>query len=956
MSILRRTFDRWTTLPVAIALFAVVSQAAELLHVRVDQLIADGRVGPASSVANDEEFLRRVSLDLAGEIPSSMAARAFLDDTSPDKRAKVVDRLLASPTYSRHMANVFSAMVMERRADKSIPAADWQEYLRESFAANKPYNQLAREILAADGVDPALRPAAKFYLEREGEPNLLTRDVGRIFFGRDLQCAQCHDHPLIESYYQADYYGLFACFNRGVLFTDPKDKDKKVFFAEKGEGGMAFHSVFDPDAKGLARPRLPGGLPLAEPVFATGDEYTVKPVDGVRPVPKYSRRTRLADEATSGGNRAFNENIVNRLWAHMLGTGLVEPVDLHHVDNPPSHPELLALLADEFVTMKFNVKALLREIALSQTYQRSIDLPESQLAADDGLSAQVALLDSELQRLTGAAAESAKAIEQVQDELRVSRTATVDLESENKKLTAAVGELKKASQVAGQALASAKAAHAAKQDAASAVGDAAAQIQEATGVLPGEKTLAEAAATFRKRGEQLAGEVSAAAKAVADQTASAEAAAAKIADAEHAVQVATVKQDAASKQVDGLETKSAAVIATIQADRAAAKQIERRLKTIKSLMAYREARLARDASRKALDELTATLADAKQSFAKLSDELPQQKSVLENAQTQHAETTRSLAAAQQSFDAKNSIAQSVALAAAKAQSAVGKLPGDSELAAAAGSVKSRADQLAAEAAEVQKALTAHAQSAEAAARAVSSAEKGLQSTTTELAALQQQLQAQEAQSRAAATKLSDTEQKLSLASDDLLQYETRQFATASLKPLSPEQLAASVMQALGLTDQLRAAAESEVNSKTPLTDAIRNDPVQMATRQQQIDNAAYAKLQANGARFIELFGAGEGQPPSYFAAADQALFLSNDGQLRGWLSPAAGNLTDRLIKLTDPRALAEELYLSVLTRKPTEAEVAETTEYLARRASDRPAAVQELAWALVTSAEFRFNH
>jgi hypothetical protein len=132
--------------------------------------------------------------------------------------------------------------------------------------------------------------------------------------------------------------------------------------------------------------------------------------------------------------------------------------------------------------------------------------------------------------------------------------------------------------------------------------------------------------------------------------------------------------------------------------------------------------------------------------------------------------------------------------------------------------------------------------------------------------------------------------------------------------------------------------------------------VQLAARQQQIDNAAYAKLQANVARFIELFGAGEAQPPSFFAAADQALFLSNDGQLRGWLAPGGGNLTDRLIKLTDPRALAEELYLSVLTRRPTAAEVAETTDYLARRASERPAAVQELTWSLITSAEFRFNH
>ena len=141
--------------------------------------------------------------------------------------------------------------------------------------------------------------------------------MGRIFFGRDLQCTQRHDHPIINSYFQADYHGLLAFLNRGALFTDPKDK--KVYFAEKAEGDVAFRSVFDPDAKGDTRPRLPGGLQLAEPTFAAGEEYTVKPADGVRPVPKYSRRAKLAEEATSGANRAFNENIANRLWRSCWG-------------------------------------------------------------------------------------------------------------------------------------------------------------------------------------------------------------------------------------------------------------------------------------------------------------------------------------------------------------------------------------------------------------------------------------------------------------------------------------------------------------------------------------------------------------------------------------------------------------------------------------------------------------
>jgi hypothetical protein len=930
-------------------------QAAEPLHTRIDQLIASSQVGLASPIANDAEFLRRVYLDLTGEIPSAADARAFLDDKSSEKRTALVDRLLASPSYPCHMASVFSVMLMERRAEKGVTAAEWQDYLHKSFVANKPYNQLAREILAADGVDPALRPAAKFYLDRDGDPNLLTRDIGRIFFGRDMQCAQCHDHPIIDSYYQADYYGLLAFVARGVLFTDPKDK--KIFYAEKADGGAAFHSVFDPDAKGDTRPRLPGGAQLAEPAFAAGDEYTVKPADGVRPVPKYSRRARLAEEATSGANRAFNENIANRLWAHMLGRGLVEPVDLHHVDNPPSHPELLAVLTDELVAMKFDVKALLREIALSQTYQRAIDLPEPFTApSDDGLATQIASLDAELQRLTGACAESMKTVEQVQSELRTSRAAALDAAAEVAKLTTAMGETKKAVDAAQQALAQAQAALAAKQDVATAVTDAATQTEIAAQKLPTEKPLAEAAAKFRQRAVQLASEVAAAAKDAADKAGPTKSAAEKQAAAKLAAEAAANKQNTANAQVDGLESKSSAAIAKTQVDRAAAKQIERRLQTIKSLVAYKTALAAQLAGQSALAKLDADLATARQTLGNLTGALPARHAAIEESQRQHAEAVKSCSETQQQLAAKNDLASTVALAAAKAEVARQKLPDDKDLAQAAQTVKSRAEQLVGEATEMRKLFAAREQAASEAAGRMATSQGALEAAIAEAARLQQQITTLESQHKPAAEKLSADQQNVARAAEDLIQFETRQFATAALKPLTPEQLAWSVMGAVGLDVQLRAASEAELNAKTPLTDAIRNDAAQMAARSAQIESAMYAKLQANAGRFIELFGTGAGQPQNFFATADQALFFANDGQIRGWLSPGGGNLTERLNKQSEPRAFAEELYLSVLSRRPTEAEIKEATNYLAPRGNDRAAAVQELAWSLITSLEFRFNH
>src|SRR5581483_10882544 len=157
------------------------------------------------------EFIRRVSIDLAGMTPPTAEARAFISDPSPTKRVALVDRLLASPEYARNFALIFDSMLMERRAGTQVPADQWHEYLRQSF-----------------------------------EVNLLTRDVGRVFFGMDLQCAQCHNHPAIDDYLQADYYGLSAFLNRSFLFNEggAKAKNKVSVFAEKADGEVSFKSVF----------------------------------------------------------------------------------------------------------------------------------------------------------------------------------------------------------------------------------------------------------------------------------------------------------------------------------------------------------------------------------------------------------------------------------------------------------------------------------------------------------------------------------------------------------------------------------------------------------------------------------------------------------------------------------------------------------------------------------------
>lgn len=357
---------------------ALASLPAEVpLHRQIDRLIAAGYTDydrHAAPPAADAEFLRRVTLDLTGTIPSAADARAFLADRNPGKRAQLIDRLLASAGSSRRLAQHFDVTFLERRNSPKVSRAAWEEYLRNSFAANKPYDQLAREILSADGTDPKDRGPAKFLLDRDLDPDVVTRDVGRVFLGRNLRCAQCHDHPLVDDYKQADYYGLLAFFNRSYLF--PKKEAADAVVAEKAEGEVTFVSVFDKSkAQKGTPPRVPGLDPIPDPKSVKGKEYKVVPAANVRPVPAYSRRARLAAAVTDKRNKAFARTAANRLWAMMFGRGLVHPLDMDHPDNPPSHPELLNLLADRFAAHRYDVRWLLREIANTRTYQRSSEVP-----------------------------------------------------------------------------------------------------------------------------------------------------------------------------------------------------------------------------------------------------------------------------------------------------------------------------------------------------------------------------------------------------------------------------------------------------------------------------------------------------------------------------------------------------------------------------------------------------
>jgi hypothetical protein len=361
---------------VATLVLACVARAEQPLHQQIDAQLAAHAGGPLNGPAGDAEFCRRVHLDLIGRIPQPAELQAFVTDSSADKRAKLIDALLASNEHPTHMANVFHVLLTERLGDHEL----WQAWLLASFQQNKPWDQMVREMLTPHLEDDPARGAGLFLskrLENYGENPVdypgLVRDVGRLFLGVDLQCAQCHDHPQVDDYLQVDYQGLYAYFKNVKLNSGAK-------FPSVAEQPLVskieFQSVFLLEKHEVAL-RIPFGEEKMLELFEKGQEFATPPDKKTNfpGVLKFSPLRILANDLPQANTPGFSRNIVNRMWWQLMGRGLVMPLDWHHTDNPASHPELLDALVREFTAHEFDLRHLVREIALSDAYQRSSTLP-----------------------------------------------------------------------------------------------------------------------------------------------------------------------------------------------------------------------------------------------------------------------------------------------------------------------------------------------------------------------------------------------------------------------------------------------------------------------------------------------------------------------------------------------------------------------------------------------------
>jgi hypothetical protein len=322
---------------------------------------------------DDAAFLRRVYLDLVGTIPSYEEARTFLADTDPQKREKLVDRLLDDPRYATQQAHVWDLILFGRNpsgGDATRKRDDFKKWLASKFAANEPYDQWVRELLQAEQQGSEL-----FYVQFRNQPEDATVAISRIFLGTQLQCARCHDHPF-ENWTQRDFYGMAGFFVRLTVLEGSGSGNKRRYrIAEKSTGEVLFTgSVKEqrPGQKGEpVKPKLLGGPELEEPPLPKGFKEPTLKDNQNPPAPVFSRKEKLVDWLTAADNPYLARALANRLWAQFMGRGLIQPVDDLSENNVPSHPQLLDKLTEQLKTTKFDMKQFLRELVNSDTYQRA---------------------------------------------------------------------------------------------------------------------------------------------------------------------------------------------------------------------------------------------------------------------------------------------------------------------------------------------------------------------------------------------------------------------------------------------------------------------------------------------------------------------------------------------------------------------------------------------------------
>ena len=329
-----------------------------LVFTRLEKL----RIAP-SELCDDETFLRRVTLDLVARVPTPEEYAAFMADASPDKRTRKIDALLASDEFTDYMTALWGELFRAKsidytgRGDSHKPANAFMGWLREQVAADRPFDEIVADMTTAVGstnVDGETGLYTMLIKDYELDPKVLAADYSQLFLGVRMQCAECHNHPF-DRWTMDDYYGLVSFFTCVKRKAGSDSRDRRV--------------IFNPDA--APAKHLVDGRPVPAKLLGA-----VEPVGG-----EGDPRKALAAWIRDPGNDLFNRNIVNRLWAHLLGVGIIEPVDDVRATNPPANGPLLDALAARFAEQGRRLRPIIRDICSSRVYQLSV-APTPSNAAD----------------------------------------------------------------------------------------------------------------------------------------------------------------------------------------------------------------------------------------------------------------------------------------------------------------------------------------------------------------------------------------------------------------------------------------------------------------------------------------------------------------------------------------------------------------------------------------------
>ncbi len=321
---------------------------------QIQQGWAENDVAP-SAPADDEEWLRRAYLDLVGHIPRWSEVERFRKDKNPEKRAALVDRLLDNPEFVRHLTTIWTNLAIGRQTPRRIDRAGMQRFFREAFAENRPWNEVVYDLVAAEGRSDK-NGAVNYLLTQlanRDEAVLATAKTTRLFLGIQLQCAQCHNHPF-DPWKQEQFWQINS------FLRQTQRVDHRRFDAATGQQVVDYSELV---SNGFSGPvyfeKRSGEMQIAYPRFFDNQ---------VDPGPETNRRKELARLMTIGDKPLIARAMVNRTWGHFFGYGFSNPVDDIGSLHPPSHPELLERLSQEFAKSRYDVRKLIRWICNTEAY------------------------------------------------------------------------------------------------------------------------------------------------------------------------------------------------------------------------------------------------------------------------------------------------------------------------------------------------------------------------------------------------------------------------------------------------------------------------------------------------------------------------------------------------------------------------------------------------------------